>query len=275
VRDAALLLQVLAGSDPQDAATAALPAALADADFSAGLRPDALKGARLGIVRSAVPAQPGVAALFEQALQVLRAQGAVLVDPAVIPSQDQVGAHELTVLLCELKDGLPKYLREFQPDAPVRTLADVIAWNNAHAAQTMPFFAQEFFDQAEATQGLDTPGYRDALAACRRFSRQEGLDAMFAEHRLDAIVGPTGNVTWPIDHVHGDRDVGGGFGSPLAVAGYPHLSVPMGFVADLPCGLSFGGLAWQDPKVLALGHAYEQASRHWRAPRYLGEVGIA
>ena len=274
VRDAALLLGVLAGADPADSATAALPAGLAGHDYAAALHPDALRGARLGVIRSAVPPQPGVAALFEQALAVLRAQGAVLVDLPRIPSEDQLDKHELTVLLAELKDGLPRYLRDYQPDAPVKTLADVIAWNRAHAAQAMPFFGQEFFEQAEALKGLDSPEYREALAACQRYARQEGLDALFAEHRLDAIVGPTGNLAWPIDHLLGDHFTGGGFGSPLAVAGYPHLTVPMGLVDHLPCGLSFGGLAWLDAKVLACGHAYERASQRRSAPRYLRETGI-
>ncbi len=273
VRDAALLLQVLAGADPRDAASAAPPSGPVDA--AAALRSDALKGARIGVIRSAVPTQPGVAALFEQALAVLRAQGAVLVDNLQIPGRDKYREAELTVLLCELKDGLAKYLRDYQPDAAVKTLGDVIAWNNAHAAQAMPHFAQELFDKAEATQGLDTPAYKDALATCRQYARAEGIDKLFAEQTLDAVVGPTGSLAWPIDHLLGDHYGGGGFGSAFAVAGYPHLTVPMGLVADLPSGLSFAGLAWQDAKVLGLGYAYEQASQRRRAPRYLRETGIA
>ena len=274
VRDAALLLQALAGPDADDAATAAAPAATAAVDYAAALRPDALRGARLGVVRSAVPTQPGVAARFEEALAVLRAQGAVLIDPLDIANRDKLRAPEFTVLLYELKDGLAKYLRAYQSDAPVKTLADVIAFNKANAASVMPFFAQDTLERAEATQGIDSADYREALAICQRFSRAEGIDALFAEHKLDAVVGPTGSVAWPIDQLLGDRPGGGGFGSVFAVAGYPHLTVPMGFVADLPTGLSFGALAWQDAKVLALGHAYEQASQCRRAPRFLREVEI-
>ncbi len=273
VRDAALLLQTLAGPDPRDAATAAAPAA--PVDFAAALSTNALQGARIGILRQAVPTQPGVAALFEDALTVLRAQGAVLVDKLELPNRDKMRAAEFTVLLHELKDGVAQYLRSYQPDAAVQSLADVMAWNKANEPRAMPLFAQELFDQSEATTGLDAPAYTEALATSRRLARAEGIDALFAEHRLDAVVGPTGSVAWVIDHLLGDRSGGGGFGSFFAVAGYPHLTVPMGLVADLPAGLSFAGLAWQDARVLALGHAYEQASRRLSAPRFLRETGIS
>ncbi|WP_164885042.1 amidase [Rubrivivax rivuli] len=273
VRDAALLLQALAGPDARDAATAAQPAT--PPDFIAALKPGALQGARIGVVRHAVPTQPQVAALFEEALTVLRAQGAVLVDPVEIPNRDKIRSPEFAVLLHELKPGLADYLKAYQPDAPVKTLADIIAWNKANAPRAMPHFAQELFDLSEATAGLEATVYTEALATCRRFSRAEGLDALFAQHQLDAVVGPTGAVAWPIDQLLGDRSGGGGFGSVFAVAGYPHLTVPMGVVAGLPTGLSFGGLAWQDARVLALGHAYEQASRRRVAPGYLRETGIA
>jgi amidase len=272
VRDAALLLQALAGPDPKDSATAATPPA--PVDYAAALRSDALKGARIGVVRSAVPTQPGVAAAFEEALTTLRAQGAVLVDPLEIPNRDKLREPEFTVLLCELKDGLAKYLRDYQPDAAVKTLADVIAFNKANAAKVMPFFAQETLERAEATQGLETPGYREALAKCRQLSRAEGIDALFAEHRLDAVVGPTGSVAWPIDHILGDRFGGGGFGGAFAVSGYPHITLPMGEVAGLPTGISFGGQAWQEAKLLGLAYGFEQASGKLRAPRFLRETGV-
>ncbi len=277
VRDAALLLQVLAGADARDAATAAIPAALARQlalDATATLRPDALRGARIGVVRASVPAQSGVAALFEAALAVLQAQGAVLVDPVLIPNQDRYGETEFTALLCELKDLLPKYLREFQPDAPVQDLASLIAWNSRHATRVMPHFGQELFEQAQATEGMSGKAYREALATNQRYARAEGLDGLFAEHRLDAVVAPSGNLGWPIDRLLGDHYTPGGFTSPFAVAGYPHLTVPMGQVGGLPVGLSLGALAWQDLRLLGLGYAYEQASRMRPTPRYLRTVAI-
>jgi amidase len=263
VRDAALLLQVLAGSDARDTATAAAPPA---PDYAAALRNDALRGARIGVIRAAQPSQPQVRALFEQALGVLRARGAVLVDELQIPSQARYQDSELVVLLHELKDGLPHYLAEFQPDAPVRDLAQLIAWNRAHAREVMPHFDQELFEQAEATQGLQSKAYLDALALNQRYARAEGLDALFAEHRLDAVVAPSGNLAWLTDTVLGDHVTDGGFTSPFAVAGYPHLTVPMGLAAGLPVGLSFGGLAWQEAALLGLAYDYEQASRARRAP---------
>jgi amidase len=278
VRDAALLLQVLAGPDAEDPATAAqttLTSPAAVPDYLAGLRLDALQGARIGVIRKAQPPQPQVGVLFEQALGVLRAQGAVLVDPLDIPGQARYEDTELTVLLAELKEGLPKYLRTFQPDAPIRDLASLIAWNRAHAAQTMPFFDQELFDAALAGPDVASDAYRDALATNRRFARTEGLDRLFADHRLDAVVAPTGNLAWPTDPLLGDHFTAGGFTSPFAVAGYPHLSVPMGLVADLPVGLSFGALAWQEGRLLAMGFAYEQASQRRIAPRFLQSAALA
>ncbi|RTL43986.1 MAG: amidase [Burkholderiales bacterium] len=272
VRDAALLLQALAGPDRNDTATQAQPAALPD--FERALNPDALRGARIGVIRHAVPNQPGVAALFEAALDVLRTQGAVLIDPLEIPNRDKARSTEFTVLIHELKAGLAAYLSGYQSDAPVKTLADVIAWNQANAARVMPFFAQETLEAAEATTGLDAPAYVEAVDNCRRYAREEGIDALFKTHQLDAVVGPTGSIAWPIDHLLGDRFTGGGMGSFFAIAGYPHLTVPMGFVGGLPTGLSFAGLAWQDARILGLGHAYEQASRRRQAPRFLAQTGL-
>ncbi len=272
VRDAALLLQAMAGTDPSDPVTLTQAAPLPD--FTAGLQRDALQGKRIGVIRAAVPNQPAVAALFEKALATLREQGAVLIDPMVIPNYAEARRGEFTVLIHELKDGVAKYLAAYQSDAPVKTLADVIAWNKAHAEQAMPFFAQETLEAAEATQGIEAPAYLEALANCRRLSRAEGIDAMFAEHKLDAVVGPTSNIAASIDHLLGDRPGGGGFGSIFAVAGYPHITVPMGMVGGLPVGLSIASQAWQDARVLALGHAFEQASPHLQAPRYLQETGL-
>jgi amidase len=273
VADAALLLSVLAGPDPRDAATAAVPSAAATPDYLGALKADALQGARIGVVRSPLPNQPQALALFEAALAVLKAQGAVLVENLNIPHRDKYGATETTVLLHEFKDGVAKYLAAFQPDAPVKNLQDLIAWNKAHAAQAMPFFGQELVLQAEATTGLDSKDYTEALATNHRYSRAEGLDALFAEHQLDAVVTATGNPAWRIDHILGDFSTRAGFTAPFAVSGYPHVTVPMGLVSELPVGLSFGALAWQDAKLLGIAHAYEQASRMRRPPKFLADAG--
>ena len=270
VRDTALLLNALAGPDANDGATAAAPALV---DFTAPLKTDALRGARIGVIRESMPSQPQAVALFEGALAVLSAQGAVLVEDLKIPSRDKYVDTERMALLYEFKDGIARYLAAFQPDAPIKNLADLIAWNIAHAAQTMPFFDQELVVGAEACGSLDTPEYVEALVTNRRFSRQDGLDALFAEHRLDAIVAPSGNPAWRIDHLLGDHASRGGMSSPFAVAGYPHITVPMGLVAEMPVGLSMGALAWQDGKLLGLAYAYEQASRMRQLPKFLPDAG--
>ena len=273
VADAALLMSVLAGPDARDAATAAVPTEAANPDYLGALKTDALQGARIGVVRSPLPNQPQALALFEAALAVLKAQGAVLVENLNIPNRDKYATTETTVLLHEFKDGVARYLAAFQPDAPVSNLQDLIAWNSAHAAQTMPFFGQELVLQAQATAGLDSKDYLEALATNHRYSRAEGLDALFAEHRLDAVVTATGNPAWRIDHILGDFSTRAGFTAPFAVSGYPHVTVPMGLVAELPVGLSFGALAWQDAPLLGMAHAFEQASRMRRPPKFLADAG--
>ena len=174
---------------------------------------------------------------------------------------------ELRVLLYELKASLPRHLATFAPGATVKTLADAIAFNRAHREREMPWFGQELFEKAEAYGGLDSKEYVDSLAECRKGARDDGLDRVLKANRLDALIAPTGGPAWLIDPVNGDHS-GASFSSPAAVAGYPHLTVPAGFVRDLPVGLSFVGAAWSEARLLALGHAYEKITTHRRPPRF-------
>jgi amidase len=263
VADAALLLAAIAGPDPRDGATAeAKPA-----DYHGALDPDRLRGARLGVVRAQFGGHPGVDAVIEAALTALRARGAVLIDPVALDVGESVQEAELEVLLYELKAGLPAWLAEFAPHAPISTLTDLIAWNERHAAREMPWFGQELFEQAQSRGDLGEPGYLDALAGCRRAAREQGIDRALAEHDLDALLAPTGGPAWLSDLVNGDH-YGGSFSTPAAVAGYPHLTVPAGLVHGLPVGLSFAGPRWSEPLLLGLGYAYEQATRARRAPTF-------
>jgi amidase len=269
VADAAVLLSAMAGSDPRDPATTQARRG----DYMAALDAGRLKGARLGVVRSQFGGHDGVNAVIDQALALLQRQGAVLVDPVELKLNEQLGPAELDVLLYELKADLPKYLAAFAPGAPVRDLAGLIAWNKQHRAREMRWFGQEYFEQAEARGGLDDAAYQQALATCARYARAEGIDAVLAEHKLDALVAPTGGVAWLTDFVNGDH-FGGSFSSPAAVAGYPHLTVPAGFVQGLPVGLSFVGPAWSEALLIGLGYAFEQASRARRAPTFAASVNV-
>jgi amidase len=271
VRDAAILLGAMAGPDPRDAATR--PSATKPVpDYTAFLDRDGLRGKRLGVPRKVFTGyHDATDGLFESALQDLRRLGAVIVDPADLPHATDDGSAEFEVLLYEFKAGLNAYLSALGPAAPVRSLADVIAFNERERARVMPYFGQETLVQAESRGPLTTPAYRRALATCRRLWRTEGIDAVMTRYRLDALVAPTGNPAWPIDLVNGDHFTGS-VTTPAAVAGYPHITVPMGFIQELPVGLSLFGRAWSEPVLLAMAYAYEQATRHWRAPRYLPTV---
>jgi amidase len=271
VEDAALLLTAMAGSDPKDPATA--QADRRREDYAARLKPDALKGARIGVMRYAAGFHPETDAVFEQALATLKAQGAVLVDVPEFPNRGEIGRNELVVLLVELKAGLNAYLATTDPTkVKTRTLADVIAFNKANAGREMALFGQELFEQAEATSGLDDPAYLKAKADAARLAGPEGIDALLARYDVTVLVGPTLGPAWPIDPVLKDRYVGGGAGNAAAVAGYPHLTVPMGQVQGLPVGLSFIGPAWSDGLLLGYGYAFEQAAGARKAPTFPASV---
>jgi len=266
VRDAAILLGAIAGADPRDAATA--DAGRAPKDYTPFLDEDGLRGARIGVSRKSFGFHPGVDRLMEDALAEMKRRGAVLVDPADIPHEGDYYETELTVFLYELKADLNAYLASLGPKAPVGTLADVIAFNEAHRAEEMPFFGQELFIKAQEKGPLTDLAYVEALARNRRLAGLEGIDAVMGQHTLDAIVAPTGGPAWVTDHVNGDH-FSGGMSSPPAVAGYPHVTVPAGFVFGLPVGISFVGRAWSEPTLVKLAYAFERATRARRAPRFL------
>lgn len=273
VADAALLLGVLAGEDARDEATRAARGHVHE-DYTRFLDPGGLKGARLGVARKLAGFHPQVDRLFEDALAALKRAGAELIDPADVPHLREYDEAELEVLLYEFKAGVNAYLAGLGPGAPARSLADLIAFNQREQAREMPFFGQELFLQAQEKGGLETPAYREALAKCRRLSREEGLEAVLSEHELDALVAPTGGPAWLTDPVNGDHYTGGGASTPAAVAGYPHVTVPMGFAFGLPVGLSFLGDAWSEPALIRLAYAYEQATRHRQPPRFLPTLDL-
>jgi len=267
VRDAAMLLSALVGADERDAATAEA-AGHAVADYTRGLDPDGLRGARIGVVRKAFGFNARVDRLMEDALAEMVRRGAVLVDPADIPHLGEYDDSELEVLLYELKADLDAYLQGLGPGAPVKSLAEVIAFNEAHHAEEMPYFGQELFVRAAAKGPLTEAAYQEALAKNHRLARAEGIDAVMDEHRLDALVAPTGGPAWCTDLVNGDHFSGGSSTAP-AVAGYPNLNVPAGEVFGLPVGISFIGRAWSEPTLLRIGFAFEQATKLRRPPRFL------
>jgi len=268
VRDAALVLAAMAGSDPADAATREANANLRD--YAAGLSTDALRGKRIGVMRFATGF--GTDAAFEEALRTLAAQGAILVAIAKLEGRGEINRNELPVLLSELKADLNAYLATTPPSVRTRTLADLIAFNKTEAAREMPLFGQELFEEAEKTKGLADPDYLKVRATSLRLASVEGVDKLLKDNKVVALVGPTMPPAWLIDTIHGDQYPGAGAGGLAAVAGYPHLTVPMGHVRGLPVGLSLIGPKWSDGMILALGYAYEQASNKRIEPRFLNSI---
>ena len=270
VRDAALLLAALQGPDAADPARLPIPAGT-PADYTIFLKPDALKGQRLGVEKSHLTGPPAVAALLQEALAALKAQGATIVEIELNKVVNPLGEAEFDVLLYEFKDGVNKYLAG--AGASVKNLADVIAYNKAHAAEAMPFFQQETLIRAEATDGLGNAKYKAAVQKTVSGARQ-AIDGLLKQHQLAAIVGVTTGPAWLIDWANGDYSTGVDFSSPAAMAGYPHLTVPMGQVLGLPVGLSFVGPAYQEGPLLGLGYAYEQATHKREAPTFRPTVTI-
>ena len=273
VRDAAVLLGALAGADARDAATSAAPTAVPD--YTRSLDPKGLDGARIGVARTKLFGYHAATdAVINQAIDVLRRAGAVIVDPADIPHLGEYDDAELTVLLYEFKADLNRYLAEFAPGAPVKTLQDVIVFNERNREREMPYFGQDLFVKAQDKGPPSDQAYRDALDKCRKLGREEGLRATLDQQKLDAIVAPTGNPAWPIDLVNGDHFLGGS-STPAAVAGFPHVTVPAGYVFGLPVGLSFIGAPWSEATLVRLAYAYEQATTLRQPPKFPPTVRVS
>ena len=264
VRDAALLLGALAGADADDAVTQE-SAGKAQPDYTRFLDANGLKGKRLGVEKNHLQGNSDAIPLLQAAVELLRAQGATVVEVEVEKLTDPLGEAEYDVLLYEFKDGLNKYLTG--AGASVKTLADVIGFNAANKAKAMPFFQQEILEASEKTDGLKSAKY---LAALRKSHNgaQAALDTVLRENRLDALVAVTNSPAPCLDLINGDSWKGPGFSSPAAMAGYPHITVPMGQAHGLPVGLSFVGGAYQEPVLLAVAYAYEQASKQRKAPEF-------
>jgi amidase len=268
VTDAAILLGAMTGEDPRDAATAA-NTGKAHRDYGRFLDADGLRGARIGVARKTFTGHPEVAPLMNRLLAEMKSRGAVLVDPIELPPSSAYGAAEEEVLLYEFKAGLNAYLADLGPGAPVRTLRDIIEFNERHREQEMPWFGQELFRKAEAKGPLTEPAYLEALAKCRRATRDEGLDALVNQHQLDAIFASGGGPAGVVDYAYGDRGTGGGGIALAALAGYPSVAVPAGFILGLPVGVFFLGRAWSEPTLLRIAFAFEQATKARRPPRFL------
>jgi amidase len=266
VADAAILLAALQGVDDRDPATAALRRRPRE-DYAAALTPGGLRGARIGVARNFFGFNDKVDGLMNAALEVLKTEGAVLIDPANFPTAGQFDDNEFEVLLYEFKAGINGYLATLGAQSAVKTLDDLIAFNEREREREMPFFGQEIFLMAKEKGPLTARAYTNALARCRRLSRREGIDAMVAKHRLEAVVAPAGGPAWTTDHVNGDHFTGGS-STPAAVAGYPAITVPAGEVFGLPVGLTFFGPAWSESRLIRLAYGYEQATRLRKPPGF-------
>jgi amidase len=268
VRDAAILLSALTGVDERDRLTMTSRGHV-QADYTKFLDENGLKGARIGVARQYFGFNDRVDKLLNDAIDTIKRLGATIVDPTDMKTSGKYDETETEVLLYEFKTDLNKYLAGLAPNVKNRTLADLIKFNEEHAAEEMPYFGQEQFLRAQKKGPLTDAAYKNALAKNRRLSRAEGIDAVLAKHKVDAIIAPTGGPVWPTDLINGDHFTGG-YSSASAVAGYPHITVPVGFIQGLPVGLSFFAGAWSEPTLLKFAYAFEQATKARKAPRFLG-----
>jgi amidase len=274
VRDAAILLNALSGIDTRDATTM-VNRSRGQIDYTRFLDPNGLRGARIGIARDLFGSSIITDKLGDDAIDVMKAQGAVIVDPAKIKNFDKFGDSEFDVLLYEFKADLNAYLAGLGSKAPVRTLQDIIDFNEGHKDQEMPWFGQEIMVMAQKKGPLSEKKYRDALAKDIRMSRTQGIDATMTKYKLDALFSPTGGPPWVTDLINGDHYAGAGSSTPPAVAGYPNINVPAGYSHNLPVGISFFGRAYSEPTLIKIAYAYEQATKHRRAPQFIPSLGDA
>ncbi|MDJ0753516.1 MAG: amidase [Ardenticatenaceae bacterium] len=267
VADAALMLEALAGKDAADAASEHIPADL-NTRFREYLNPNALKGVRIGVVRHYFGKHPLEDQMMEEALATMSRLGAIIIDPVKIDTMGGWREAEFEVMLYEFKAGLNRYFQSRGGTASITTLAELIEFNNARPLLTMPIFGQEILQMAVEKGDLNTPAYLEALATCRETALEKGINAALHEHDLDVLVGPTRGPAWLVDPVNGDCSKSGSSGL-AAVAGTPHLTVPLGLVHSLPVNLSFMGAAWADGPLLGVGYAFEQATQARQDPQFL------
>jgi len=267
VTDATILLGALTGVDPRDSATNAA-SGKSFADYTKSLDVNGLKGARIGVHRKAFGFNDAVDKVMKDAIDIIKTRGATVVDPADIPTQGKFDDSELEVLLYEFKADLNAYLASLGPRAPVKSLKEIIDFNEQFRDREMPYFGQDLLIKAQGKGPLTEKAYRDALAKNHRLTRKEGIDFVMDKNKLDALIAPTGGPPWPTDWVNGDHFTGG-YSSASAVAGYPHITVPAGYVFGLPVGISFFGRAWSEPALIKFAYAFEQATRARRTPEFL------
>ena len=272
VRDAAIVLGALAGVDPEDGATAA-SAGKSQTNYEQYCDANGLQGARIGVVRKYFGFNDAVDTLMEQAIGVMKKQGATVIDPVEITTLGKFDDTELTVFLYELKADLNAYLARLGASAPVKTLEDIIAFNEHNRPKEMPYFGQDLFIKSQAKGPLTDKQYTDALAKNHQLARIEGIDAVMDKHKLDTLIGPTGGPAWITDLIAGDH-FGGGSSNAAAVAGYPNINVIAGNVFGLPVGISFFGRAWSEPTLIRLAYSFEQATKARQAPKFLASIEL-
>ncbi|HKS10869.1 MAG TPA: amidase [Pyrinomonadaceae bacterium] len=272
VSDAALILSALTGEDPRDPMTKASRGHSAT-DYTKFLDPHGLRGMRLGIARKHFGFSERVDKLMNNHIDVMKSIGAVIVDPADIPTTGKFDDSEFEVLLYEFKADLNAYLAGLGPKAPVRSLKDVMDFNERNRDREMPYFGQDIMEKAQAKGPLTSTAYIQALRKNHLLTRTQGIDFIMKKHRLDALIAPTGGPPWPTDWLNGDH-FSGGYSSASAVAGYPHITVPAGYVFGMPVGISFFGGAYSEAKLIAVAYAFEQATKARRAPKFLETVSF-
>lgn len=267
VKDAAILLGALAGIDPRDEATRTSAGKFLT-DYTKAIDANGFKGARIGVHRKAFGFNDAVDKVMSDCIDIIKRHGATVVDPADIPTQGKFDDSEFEVLLYEFKADLNAYLAALGPRAPVKSLKEIIDFNEQFRDREMPYFGQDIMTKAQAKGPLTEKAYRNALAKNHRLSRKEGIDLVMSKHQLDALIAPTGGPPWPTDWANGDHFTGG-YSTASAVAGYPHVTVPAGQVFGLPVGISFFGAAWSEAKLIKFAYAFEQATQARRAPQFL------
>ncbi len=272
VTDAAILLGALTGVDSRDEATRASGGKFL-VDYTKSLDPNGLRGARIGVHRKSFGFNDAVDKLMNDCIDIIKRRGATVVDPADIPTQGKFDDSEFEVLLYEFKADLNAYLNSLGPRAPVTSLKEIIDFNEQYRDREMPWFGQDIMTKAQAKGPLTDKAYRDALKKNQRLSRKEGIDAVMDKQKLDALIAPTGGPPWPTDWLNGDHFTGG-YSTASAVAGYPHVTVPAGYVFGLPVGISFFGRAWSEATLIKLAYAFEQATQARRTPKFMATASL-